>query len=136
MGTSLMGLLQAAAHGRVALPLATLEAAQIRWALETGHGPLLWHTTQAAPETAASPLWSLVRGTERAACLLTAEQFDAMGEILEACSGRMAPLTLLKGISISEQYYPIPHLRPMRDVNVLVDAAALPVMEAVLSALL
>ena len=135
METSLMGLLQAAAHGRAALPLVTFEAAQIRWALETGLGPLLWHTTQAAPETAASPLWPLVRGTDRAACLLTAEQFDAMGEILEACSGRMPPLTLLKGISISEQYYPVPHLRPMRDLDVLVDEAALPAMEAILSAL-
>ena len=135
METSLMGLLQAAAHGRAALPLASLEAAQIRWALETGLGPLLWHTTYAAPETAASPLWPLVRGTDRAAHLLTAEQFDAMGEILRACCGRMPPLTLLKGISISEQYYPVPHLRPMRDLDVLVDAATLPAMEAVLSAL-
>jgi hypothetical protein len=129
-----MGVLQAAAHGRVDVPLAALEVAQVRWAIETGLGPLLWHTTHAAPDAAASPLSPLVEGSDRAARLLTAEQFDAMGDILEACHGRVPPLTLLKGISISGQFYPVPHLRPMRDIDVLADEAALPEVEAVLSA--
>jgi len=135
MEASLIGLLRAAAHGRAAMPLAAIEAAQVRWAIETGFGPLLWHTTHAAAETAASPLWPLVQGTDLAARLLTAEQFAAMGEILEACRGRMPPMTLLKGISISAQYYPVPHLRLMRDLDILVDEASLPTVEAILSVL-
>jgi hypothetical protein len=70
-----------------------------------------------------------------AARLLTAEQCEAMGEILEACRGRMPPVTLLKGISISAQYYPVPHLRLMRDLDVLVDETALATLESILSAL-
>jgi hypothetical protein len=134
-GASLMPLLEAAAHGCSALPLVTLEAAQVRWALETGLGPLLWHTTHAAPESATSPFWPLVQGTHLAARSLAAEQNAALAELLEACRGRVPPVTLLKGMSIGEQYYPAPHLRLMRDLDILVDEAALPTVEALLSAL-
>jgi len=41
--------------------------------------------------------------------------------------------TLLKGISISEQHYPVPHLRPMGDIDVLIPSDA---YESVESALL
>jgi Uncharacterised nucleotidyltransferase len=130
-----MGLLQAAAHGREDLPLSAMTPTQVRWALESGFGPLLWYATHAAAGTAASPLWPLVQGTDVAARLLTAEQGAAMGEILEACRGRIPPVTLLKGMSISTQYYPLPHLRLMRDMDVLVDEAALPTLESILSTL-
>jgi putative nucleotidyltransferase-like protein len=135
MDTPLIGLLQAAAQGRADWPLTALEAAQVRWAVQTGLGPLLWHTTHAAPESTPSPCWPLVQGTHLAARLLTAEQFEAMEEILKACRGRVPPLTLLKGISISEQYYPTPQLRLMRDLDILVDEEALPTVEALLSTL-
>jgi Uncharacterised nucleotidyltransferase len=135
MATFVMGLLQAAAHGRADWSPTALEAAQVRWAIATGLGPLLWHTTHAAPGASASPFWPLVQGTHLAARVLTADQFGAMEEILEACRGHVPPLTLLKGISISEQYYPVPHLRLMRDLDVLVDEADLPTVETILSAL-
>jgi len=130
-----MRLLQAAAQGREDLTLTTMKTDQVHWAVESGFGPLLWYTTHAAAGTTASPLWPLIYGTDLAARLLTAEQFEAMSEILEACQGRTPPVTLLKGISIGAQYYPAPHLRLMRDLDVLVDESALPVLESVLSAL-
>jgi len=43
-------------------------------------------------------------------------------EVAELCHDLQVPLTLLKGISISEQHYPAPHLRPMSDIDVLVPA--------------
>ena len=135
MRASLIRVLQAAARRRTDLSLAPLEAAGVRWLIETGLGPLLWYTTHAAAETVASPHWPLVHGTHLAARLLTAEQFAAMEELLEACRNRVPPLTLLKGISIGEQYYPAPHLRLMRDLDVLVDDAALPAVEAILATL-
>jgi hypothetical protein len=135
MRAPLVELLQAAAHGRQDMPPAVMQAAQVRWAIESGFGPLLWYTMHAAAGATASPLWPLVRGTDLAARLLTAEQFKAMGEILSACRGRMPPVTLLKGISIAAQYYPAPHLRLMRDIDVLVDESDLPTLESVLSAL-
>jgi putative nucleotidyltransferase-like protein len=132
---SLIGLFQAAAHGRTDWSPTALEAAQVQWAIQTGLGPLLWYTTHTAPGASASPLWPLIEGTHLAARLVTAEQFAAMEEIVEACRGRVPPLTLLKGISIAEQYYPAPHLRLMRDIDVLVDEAGLSTVEATLTAL-
>jgi hypothetical protein len=64
--------------------------------------------------------------------MLTCEQLDAMSEIIDVCEGRVPPLTLLKGISICEQYYPEPHLRPMRDIDFLVEAGAHPTVESLL----
>jgi Uncharacterised nucleotidyltransferase len=135
MKAPLKGLLQAAARGCTDLSLTTLEAAVVHRTIEAGFGPLLWYTTHAAPGSAASPHWPLVQGTALAARLLMAEQWAAMSEILGACRGRVPPVTLLKGISISEQYYPLPHLRLMRDLDVLVDEAALPTVESILSTL-
>jgi hypothetical protein len=43
------------------------------------------------------------------------------------------PVTLLKGISVSEQYYPAGHLRPMGDIDVLVPQTA---VAALVSALM
>ena len=41
-------------------------------------------------------------------------------EVVQVCCDRHVSVTLLKGISISDQHYPAGHLRPMGDVDVLV----------------
>jgi hypothetical protein len=48
---------------------------------------------------------------------------DCTLEIIDSASALGIPITLLKGISISEQFYPVPYLRPMGDVDVLVDSS-------------
>src|SRR5919109_2160968 len=111
---SLLALLQAAAQGRRDLPLTAFTDAQISWAVDTGLGPLLMYTTAAASQGTNSPHRPLLQGAELTARLLTAETLDAMEEMLDVCAGHVPPLTLLKGISIGTQYYPAPHLRPMR----------------------
>jgi Uncharacterised nucleotidyltransferase len=131
----LLPLLQAAAQRRQDLELATFTEAQVRWVLATGLGPLLFQVTQGDPRAPASPCWPLLRAAELTARVLTAEHFEAMSEILEASTGHIAPVVLLKGISVAEQYYPAPHLRPMRDIDLLVTEADLPAMEALLFAL-
>jgi hypothetical protein len=64
--------------------------------------------------------------------MLSAERAEAMCEILDVCHRHVSPITLLKGISIAEQYYPAPYLRPMSDLDFLVDEAAIPAVEALL----
>jgi hypothetical protein len=115
--------------------LAAFDDAQIRWAIETGLGPLLVYATTADPQASTSPLWPFLQGADLLARMLTDEQFDAVSEILDACEARVPALTLLKGISIADQHYPVPHLRPMRDIDILVDEAALPIIESLLCAL-
>lgn len=128
----LIPLLRAASQGRHNLMLGAFDEAQIHWAIETGLGPLLFRTTKAHPQASTSPLWPLLQGADLTARMLTSEQLDAMDEIIDACEGRVPTLTLLKGISICEQYYPEPHLRPMRDIDFLVEAAAHPTVESLL----
>jgi Uncharacterised nucleotidyltransferase len=53
-------------------------------------------------------------------------QLEAVGEIIEACRGRVPTLVLLKGMSIAEQFYPESHLRLMRDVDFLVPKKYVP----------
>jgi hypothetical protein len=128
----LIFLLQAASQGRRDLTLSAFDEARIHWAIETGLGPLLLHTTRDDPQAAMSPYGPFLQGADLLARMLTGEQLDAMEEILEACAGRIPPLTLLKGISIRGQYYPEPHLRPMRDIDFLVDETVLPAVASLL----
>ena len=58
---------------------------------------------------------------------------DTTNEIIEICQERQISPTLLKGISISDQHYPIAHLRPMGDIDILIPADA---HESIESALL
>jgi hypothetical protein len=76
-----------------------------------------------------------LKSTDLTAQILVGEQLDAMCEILDACDGLASTVTLLKGISIFDQYYPKPHLRPMRDLDLLVDETTRLGVEAVLSRL-
>ncbi len=128
----LIPLLQAASKGRDDLTLAAFDEAQIRWAIETGLGPLLFQTTKTDPEAAMSPLWPLLQSANLTAHMLTGEQLNAMGEIIDACEGQGHVLTLLKGISICVQHYSEPHLRLMRDVDFLVQDNAFPFVESIL----
>jgi len=64
--------------------------------------------------------------------MIASEQLGAMAEIIDACEAQGQVLTLLKGISICDQHYPEPHLRPMRDIDFLVEEAALPLVESLL----
>jgi hypothetical protein len=66
------------------------------------------------------------------AWVIAEEQRRALDEIIRACEGRTSPLTLLKGMSISAQYYPAPHLRVMSDIDILVEPAAVPIVEQLL----
>jgi hypothetical protein len=125
-------LLQYAAQGREDLTLASFEESHIQWAIETGLGPLLFRTTRASSHTATSPFWPLLQSAHLVGQVLTAAILEAMEEIIDACTGSVSSITLLKGISLCEQYYPAPHLRPMRDIDFLVDAVELPKVEALL----
>jgi hypothetical protein len=125
-------ILQAGCLGRQALLMTTLPERAVRWAVETGLGPLLARAVAHDPDAAASPLWPLVEGATLTARLLTTQLLGAMTDILDAGRADTPPPVLLKGISLCDQHYPEPHLRPMRDIDFLVEEAALPAAESTL----
>jgi putative nucleotidyltransferase-like protein/coenzyme PQQ synthesis protein D (PqqD) len=128
----LITVLRAACLDESDVSMAVLPDGVVRWAVETGLGPLVGRAVAHDPEAAAAPLWPLVQGASLTARFLTAQLVTGMTDIVDAGRGAMPPPVLLKGISMCDQHYPEPHLRPMRDIDFLVEEDALPAAEAVL----
>jgi hypothetical protein len=128
----LTALLRAVRDNRTDLTLSEFSDAQINWAVESGWGPLLLRHVADTPSARGSPGWLHLTGADLTARIIAAEQLDALERIVRECAGRTKPATLLKGISVSEQFYPEPHLRPMRDIDFLVDEDDIPLVQAAL----
>lgn len=133
-GAPLIEALRAAVRGDASISLADLDDRAIRWAIESGLGPLVLRAVASDREAPLSPMWPLLEGALTTARLLNALQIDAMAEILDACR-TLPPPVLLKGIAVCADYYPEPHLRPMRDIDVLVPSGAVAGFEAALQRL-
>jgi Uncharacterised nucleotidyltransferase len=128
----LLDLFDAYRSGRTDYPLSSLHPERLAWALKMGLGPILALTCRDDPMAPRSPEWNAIRAADLAARVVMEEQRDATSELIEACAARVGELTLLKGIWLSETLYPEPHLRPMRDVDVMVAPERVPEVEEVL----
>jgi hypothetical protein len=83
----------------------------------------LHHLLPEGSPLAAGPSGPLLRGSSLAARIESGDQLDAAVEIVDACGRLASPPVLLKGVSLCEREYPAAHLRPMRDVDLLVARA-------------
>ena len=93
---------------------------QIRHVMEAGLAPLLYRATQDTIEQAPAARRDALKAADLTAQVLYGNACDATSEILDACRERGVRVTLLKGISVGDQYYPAAHLRPMGDIDLLV----------------
>ena len=132
----LLTLLHHTAWGGDAPRLTAFHSDEIRWAVATGLGPLLFEAVRHDPQARHSVHWPLLQSVALTERVFAADRAEALSALVDACAPRLrTPLTLLKGISISEQHYPAAYLRPMRDLDVLVVPQDIPVVEAVLTGL-
>ncbi len=93
---------------------------QVQDVLDAGLGPLLFHATREL-QGAVPDIWrDVLHAEDLTARVRHGNLCDAMLEILDACNAAGVPVTLLKGISIADQCYPLAHLRPMGDIDILV----------------
>ena len=93
---------------------------QVQDVLDAGLGPLLFHATREL-QGAVPDIWrDALHAEDLTARVRHGNLCDAMLEILDACNAAGVPVTLLKGISIADQCYPLAHLRPMGDIDILV----------------
>lgn len=106
----------ALAHWR----LADVDDRQLGWLLGGGLGALLHYATHAQPEQVPAGWRERLLSEALTARIRHADRIDAARELIALCAREGVPVTLLKGISTSEQFYPAAHLRPMADVDVLV----------------
>lgn len=106
---------------------------QIRWALDAGLGPLLYRATRDCVDMVPVRWRSVLLSADLTAQVKHGKLVDTASEVIDVCQGMQIRPTLLKGISISEQHYPIAHSRPMGDIDILIPPNA---YESVESALL
>ncbi|HET9317485.1 MAG TPA: nucleotidyltransferase family protein, partial [Vicinamibacteria bacterium] len=132
MRPQLLDVFEAYRSGRTDFPLTSLAPERLAWALKMGLGPILARTCRDDGTAHRSPQWDTIRAADLAARVTMEEQRDATAELIEACAERVGELTLLKGIWLSEALYPEPHLRPMRDVDVMVEPERVAEVEEVL----
>ena len=125
-------LLDAISSDRTDLSLDYFSQRQIEWAIQNGLGPLLFRTIQGGISDSSTAAWRSLKAADLTSRILMGTQLEAMGEIIEACRGRVPTLVLLKGMSIAEEFYPESHLRLMRDVDFLVPKKYVPAIEAIL----
>jgi Uncharacterised nucleotidyltransferase len=125
-------LLKLASLKPAVISLDDLSSQQIGWALDSGLGPLMHHLAESIPAFKDSVHWPLIQGTALAARILSEDHLETMAKIIDAFQSRQRTLTLLKGISFCELYYPRPYLRPMNDIDFLVEEADVPFAESVL----
>lgn len=105
---------------RLALDPADAPARAFRWVIDGGLGPLLWHATRATGTEISAEWHAELRGADLTARFHHANLVDTACDVIEAGAATSVPVTLLKGVSVSEELYPAEHLRPMGDIDVLV----------------
>ncbi len=119
----------------------SLDPAQRPWALHSGMVPLLcasFAPTQGSDGLSADAIsqWPGLEAASLQAKLRTHQLRATLSEVLGAVLPELgSPLVLLKGAATSLEYYPAPHLRPMRDLDLLLQREDMEAFEATLTSL-
>jgi hypothetical protein len=100
--------------------------------LDAGLGPLLYRATRGCVDRVPATWRDVLLSADLAAQVRHGNLVDTADEIIRICQEIQICPTLLKGISISDQHYPIAHLRPMGDIDVLIPADAYEPVESAL----
>jgi len=95
---------------------------EVSWILDSGLGPLLWHALERHRGLVPGDQADRVKAANLSAYMLSSETFDRLDEMLNRAAKIGCQITLLKGASVAQQWYPERHWRPMRDIDVLVSA--------------
>jgi hypothetical protein len=114
----------------VARALESSNEREFRWVLAAGLGPLLHLAIEGRADLVSTVRRDMLLAADLTARVRHGGRIDATKEVIGVCDHIGAPATLLKGISVSEQYYPAGHLRSMSDVDVLIDSEAYPAIDA------
>lgn len=109
---------------RVITQVSEVSDREFKWAVDGGLGPLLYLATRSDIARLPRSRRDTLVSADLTAQVLHAAILDSAVDVVDACAAVRVRATLLKGISVSSQYYPAGHLRPMSDIDVLVPADA------------
>jgi hypothetical protein len=128
----LLALLATVSKDHQLPPLSLLNDRQVRWIIEAGLGPLFWFASQKDSKMENSRSCRDVKAADLTTRLINELQLETLSEILVRSKGLLPPITLLKGCSTGSELYPQPHLRVMRDLDLLVEPKDQPKLESIL----
>jgi hypothetical protein len=93
---------------------------QLQHVCQAGLAPLFHRAARAELEQLPTAWRDALRSADLTAQVRHGLAVETALDVIDACRQLDVRVTLLKGISISDQHYPAPHLRPMGDVDMLV----------------
>lgn len=118
---SLSLLLSAISSNKRDLSIASFSAEIIDFAISSGLGPYLNYCAHDnSSQQDLSVRHSKLMSADLTAKMLTHSQLHALKEVINTASPEVDEIILMKGIAICQNYYPLPHLRIMGDVDLLV----------------
>ena len=129
---NLLALLRSVSEDRTLPALSSLKDRQVKGIIEAGMGPLVWFAMQRNPKIADWPSSQDLRATSLTIRLINHIQLETLKEILVKSECLFPAITLLKGSSTGSELYPEPHLRIMRDLDLLVAPEDQPKLETIL----
>ena len=127
-----LSLLRSIARGNRFPSVCSFNQRQIDWIIKTGLAPLFCFLSQTDPDREFTEHWPRLTASDLTIRIINTLQLETLREILTRCKYLLPPITLLKGCSIGTEIYPEPHLRVMRDLDILVGSLEQPVVERVL----
>ena len=106
---------------------------EVEWGLDAGLGAFLYTILdQNRLKSLSADLYERLRASYFSAVFSAEDQFTALEDIVKEGADSAFPVCVLKGMSVSRQYYPRAELRLMRDIDVLVQQADVPKIESAL----
>jgi hypothetical protein len=118
------------AKGASARLLERADDRQMQWVIDAGLAPLLYRASREEIRQVPAAWRDKLLSAELTAIVRHGNLIDAAREIVEACDARGLRVALLKGISVSDQFYPAAHLRPMGDIDILAPPSASATVES------
>jgi hypothetical protein len=100
--------------------LKNVDDRQLQWVIAAGLAPLLCRAIRDGIDQLPPARRDALRSADLTAMVRHGNLVEATQEMIKTCERLGTRVTLLKGISISDQYYPAAHLRLMGDIDVLV----------------
>jgi hypothetical protein len=110
--------------------LAEVDDGELQWVIDAGLAPLLYRASREGIQEVPAARRDMLLSAHLTAIVRHGNLINATREIVEACDARGARVALLKGISLSDQFYPAAHLRPMGDIDSLAPPSAYATVES------
>ena len=113
---SLLPLIKAISSGKQNLDIGDIDRHLFEYIIDSGLASYLNYSIIKTENIYHSILMS----AELTAKIITNTQIQAIQVITDAAAGKIGDITLLKGISLCQNYYPSPHFRIMSDIDILI----------------